>query len=75
MKEIEIVNREEIELRSGRILTQIEPSLLELVSATAQKKGVSIGEFVRFSLIRGVKDLTGTNWNPINPDGSKSKHA
>jgi len=75
MKEIEIVNREEIELRSGRILTQIEPSLLELVSATAQEKGVSIGEFVRFSLIRGVKDLTGTNWNPINPDGSKSKHA
>jgi predicted HicB family RNase H-like nuclease len=75
MKEIEIVNREEIELRSGRLLTQIEPSLLELVSATAQKKGISIGEFVRFSLIRGVKDLTGTNWNPINPDGSKSKHA
>lgn len=70
----ELVNREEIELRSGRLLTQIEPSLLDLVSATARKQGVSIGELVRFSLIRGVKDLTGTNWNPINPDGSKSKH-
>lgn len=68
------MNREEIELRSGRLLTQIEPSLLDLVSATARKQGVSIGELVRFSLIRGVKDLTGTNWNPINPDGSKSKH-
>lgn len=70
----ELVNREEIELRSGRLLTQIEPSLLDLVSATARRQGVSIGELVRFSLIRGIKDLTGTNWNPINPDGSKSKH-
>ena len=69
-----LVNREEIELRSGRLLTQIEPSLLDLVSATARRQGVSIGELVRFSLIRGIKDLTGTNWNPINPDGSKSKH-
>ena len=68
------MNREEVELRSGRLLTQIEPSLLELVAETAHTKGVSIGEFVRFSLIRGVKDMTGTSWNPINPDGSKSKH-
>jgi len=74
MKEIKLVKREEVEIRSGRLLTQIEPSLLELVASTAAGKGVSIGEFVRFSLIRGVKDLTGEHWNPINPDGSTTDH-
>jgi hypothetical protein len=67
------LNREEIELRSGRILTQIEPSLLELVSKTAEGKGISVGELVRFSLIRGIFDLTGTRWEPLTEEVGVTK--
>jgi hypothetical protein len=74
VKEIKLVKQEEVEIRSDRLLTQIEPSLLELVATTAAGRGVSIGEFVRFSLIRGIHDMTGAHWNPLNPDGSKTPH-
>ena len=52
------------ELREGRLLVQIEPSLLDTVRALAEKEGVSTGELTRYALQCAIDNLTDVRWDP-----------